>query len=78
MTLRARLARLERDIGRRCKPEDCPGGVTLVLTHGEGEPPPEVPEDALACPLCGEPHVLILVEKIVTAPGAEPAPPAKP
>jgi hypothetical protein len=76
MNLRARLAWLERDIGRRCKPEDCPGAVTLVLTHGEGEPPPEVPADAMPCPLCGSPHMLFLEETVVVAPGSEPAPPA--
>jgi hypothetical protein len=70
MGLSQRLNSLERREGA-CRPEDCPGGTTLILSHLEGEAPPAVPADAPCCPRCGEPHVLVIKEVIVTARGAD-------
>jgi hypothetical protein len=70
MALSQRLDRLERRAGA-CRPENCPGGTTLILSYQEGQDPPPVPDDASRCSRCGEPHVLIIEEVIVTAEGAD-------
>jgi hypothetical protein len=57
MSVKTRLAKLEGG-ERRFDPEDCPGGPTVFLHYRAGEAPPALPEDALACALCGVPHVL--------------------
>jgi hypothetical protein len=67
MSTRALQTRLRKLIGYRVDPEHCPGGVTLLLRYGSGEPKPEVPADAHRCERCGQPHVLILEEVVVTS-----------
>jgi hypothetical protein len=57
VSIASRLRKLE-GAGHRFDPEDCPGGPTVFLHYREGETPPALPEDALACALCGVPHVL--------------------
>jgi hypothetical protein len=66
MSARALRTRLRKLIGNRVDPERCPGGVTLVLTYASGKPEPEVPPDAYRCERCGQPHVLILEEVLIT------------
>jgi hypothetical protein len=58
---------LRKLIGDRVDPKHCPGGVTVVLSYQSGEPKPEVPADARRCERCGQPHVLILEERVVAS-----------
>jgi hypothetical protein len=67
MSTRALHTRLRKLIGDRLDPEHCPGGITVLLRYGSGEPEPVVPADAHRCERCGQPHVLILEEVIVTS-----------
>jgi hypothetical protein len=60
MSLANRLQRLER-----AGPEKCRGLITCILTHTDGEPEPEVPEDAARCRYCGQVHVLRLQHVVV-------------
>jgi hypothetical protein len=65
MTVRTRLGKLERALPPRGE-GPCPWpGVTAII--GTGEP---VPEDAGRCPVCGEPHVLV-IEVIIEEPPAQ-------
>jgi hypothetical protein len=62
MSVRARLARLERRrSGPRFDPEDCPGATTWTVFDDD-----PVPDDAPCCPLCGEPHVVRVIEEVVS------------
>jgi hypothetical protein len=65
MSINGLRTRLRKLIGDRVDPEHCPGGITLVLSYKSGEPKPAVPADAYGCKRCGQPHVLILEERIV-------------
>ena len=65
MSIRALRTRLRKLTADRVDPEHCPGGVTLDLAYKSGEPKPAVPADAYRCKRCGQPHVLILEERIV-------------
>jgi hypothetical protein len=65
MTLERRLHALEQRNGRPDGP--CPGGTTVIV-----EPGAPTPEDAATCPICGQPHVLIVEEVIVEAEGQTP------
>jgi hypothetical protein len=44
---------------------ECRYGPTVILGEGDSVPP-----DALACPNCGDVHVLEIVEVVVSAPDA--------
>ena len=66
MSTRALATRLRKLIAGRVAPEHCPGGVTVVLHYRSGEPEPEVPAAVHRCDRCGEPHVLIVEEVVVT------------
>jgi hypothetical protein len=71
-TLRSRLKRLGA-YARRYTLDDCPGPPNVFIWEGEEDRP--VRADAPACPLCGETHVLRIIEEIVEAGGGgnEPA-----
>ena len=60
MSLRARLAKLER---ARPPPSagPCPW-PSLTVALGPGEP---VPQDAARCPLCHQPHVQLVLEEVI-------------
>jgi hypothetical protein len=64
MGLRQRLDRLER---RLADPDDCDAGPTLILPYRQGEPEPPIPADAPRCRACGQVHVLLIEEVIVTS-----------
>jgi hypothetical protein len=61
--LKAALRRLERKLGPRCEPGTCDWPYNTVII----EPGETVPDDALCCPRCGEPHVLVLHHVVVEA-----------
>jgi hypothetical protein len=65
VSLHARLKRLERARGLDVP---CDGKPTCFLAYcpAAGEPEPAVPPDAECCPKCGEPHVHVIREVIVT------------
>jgi hypothetical protein len=63
MSLRQRLDRLQRALG---DPDNCEAGPTIILTYRQGEPEPPTPADAPRCLACGQPHVLLIEEVIVT------------
>src|SRR5262249_35655537 len=65
MTTAGLRKRVDKLAHGRARPADCPGAVTVILPYRQGEPEPLTPPDALRCPLCGEPHVLIVEEIVV-------------
>jgi hypothetical protein len=69
MSLRGRLARLER--GRpKYSQEDCPlQQVGLIVDADDPEPDPA---DVAPCPHCGHGHVLVIIEEIVDPPEGHP------
>ena len=67
MSLHSRLKRLEQEIPIRIPPEKCPGGPTHWDGYVEGQPIPPIPDDAARCEYCGEVHVLLFKEEIVSS-----------
>lgn len=63
MSIASRLRKLEEATGRAYTPENCPGPPTVVINACAGEPFQAIPDDAPRCPLCGEVHVLRIVEE---------------
>jgi hypothetical protein len=70
-SLASRIAKLERVHPARVDPADCPGDGTATIvnpppqpwSHGSPEPPPYDPvKHAPKCRLCGEPHLIEIVE----------------
>jgi hypothetical protein len=71
MSINGRLRKLEQAAGRTYAPGECPNRViTAILEEGEA-----VSEDTPRCRLCGEVHVLEIVEEIIDP--ENPAPDAK-
>lgn len=61
MSMQTRLKRLAKGL-RRVPPDQCTGGTTLIVGPGD-----RVPDNAARCPMCGEPHVLVIEEVIVSS-----------
>jgi hypothetical protein len=57
--LATRVGRLELD-----QDEPCDGRIRAHLVLEAGQP---IPEGASRCPRCGENHLLIIIEEVVTA-----------
>jgi hypothetical protein len=67
MSSEQRVRRLEKQLGKAVAPEDCTWpGITHYFV--DGEPEPDLSQGPV-CPLCGQPHVLKIVEVIVDADG---------
>jgi len=72
MSAKALLTRLYRAVGRRRRPEDCPGPTTALversptgeLRDGTGEL--YNPETAMRCRLCGHPHSAEVTEVVIS------------
>lgn len=67
MSLKSRLGRLERILGRVV--DECPNPiVSLILSEEEAADPDMVQSEGGApCPNCGQVHVLVIHEEIVDA-----------
>jgi hypothetical protein len=66
MSLRGRIKVLEGRCPRsRFRPEDCPHRVIAALISA-GDPLPE-PADLPPCPGCGDVHVMVIEELVVSA-----------
>jgi hypothetical protein len=64
VSIKSRVKQLERKAGAG---GPCNYGTTWLGSYcpEDGESPPEVPEDAMRCPRCGEIHAVILEEGIM-------------
>lgn len=59
MSMQTRLKRLAKGL-RRVPPEQCTFGTAVIVGPGDRMPDSR-------CPMCGEPHVMVIEEVIVSS-----------